>query len=97
MSILEAMGCGLPVVITKQCHFPEVEQVQAGKINDGDATELSEIIMELLDNPQLCKKMGKSGKKLVRDKYTWDKVSDKMIGVYEEILNRQKSTGIKNR
>jgi glycosyltransferase involved in cell wall biosynthesis len=97
MSILEAMGCGLPVVITKQCHFPEVEQMQAGKIIDGDATELSEIIMELLNNPQLCRKMGKAGQKLVRDKYTWDEVADKMIGVYEEILKKQKSTGISNR
>lgn len=97
MSILEAMGCGLPVVITKQCHFPEVEQMQAGKIIDGDANELSEIILELLNNPQLCRKMGKAGQKLVRDKYTWDDVTDKMIGVYEEILNKQKSTGTKNR
>jgi glycosyltransferase involved in cell wall biosynthesis len=92
MSILEAMCCGLPVVITKQCHFPEVEKMQAGKIINGDAVELSEIIMELLDNPHLCRKMGEAGKKLIRDRYTWDIAADKMIGLYEEILNEQKSS-----
>ena len=83
------MGCGLPVVITNQCHFPEVEQMQAGKIIDGDADELSETILELLDNPKLCRKMGQAGKELVRDRYTWDKAADKMIELYEKILSKK--------
>jgi glycosyltransferase involved in cell wall biosynthesis len=97
ISILEAMGCGLPVIITNQCHFPEVEQMQAGKITDGDAAQLAEIIMELLDNPKLCRQMGQAGKELVRDRYTWGKAADKMIELYEKILNKQKLTDLQNR
>lgn len=86
ISVLEAMACGLPVVITKQCNFPEVEELGAGKVIDTDATQLSDALIELLDNPDLCKEIGNRGKRLVAEKYTWDKVADKMITVYEKIL-----------
>lgn len=94
MSILEAMICGLPVVISKECHFPEIAKAQAGRIIECDAEELSETIIELLNNPELCRRMGISGKKLVKDKYTWDKAANKMIQQYEEILKYHASTGI---
>lgn len=93
MSTLEAMACGLPVVITKDCHFEEVEQMQAGKVIDGNLAELSEALIQLLADRPLCEKMGKAGKKLVTDKYTWDKAADKMIDCYEEILNGQRIPG----
>lgn len=93
MSTLEAVACGLPVVITKDCHFEEVEQMQAGKVIDGNLAELSEALIQLLADRPLCEKMGKAGKKLVTDKYTWDKAADKMIDCYEEILNGQRIPG----
>lgn len=89
ISILEAMACGLPVVITKQCNFPEVEEVGAGKVIDADVDHLSEALIELLDNPELCKEMGNRGKRLVIEKYTWHKVADQMITAYKEILGSQ--------
>ncbi len=89
ISILEAMACGLAVVITKQCNFPEVEEIGGGKIIDTDANHLSKAVSELLDNPELCKKMGDRGKRLVMEKYTWDKIADQMIIAYEEILGKK--------
>ena len=59
----------------------------AGKVIDTDVVHLSDALLELLDNPELCKEMGDRGKRLVMEKYTWDKVADKMIGVYEKILS----------
>ena len=35
--------------------------------------------------------MGENGRKLVLEKFIWDKIVDKMIKVYEEILNRKDS------
>jgi glycosyltransferase involved in cell wall biosynthesis len=90
ISTLEAMACGLPILITKQCNFPEVEEIGAGKIIDADIGQLSKALLELLDNPELCKEMGKRGRSLVVEKYTWDKVADKMIDAYKEILGSHK-------
>jgi glycosyltransferase involved in cell wall biosynthesis len=86
MSSLEAMACGLPLVITKQCNFPEVEQRGAGRVIDPDTDSLAKALMGLLDHPDLCNQMGQNGKRLVEEKFTWDSVADKMIAAYEEIL-----------
>lgn len=89
MAILEAMICKLPVIITKQCNFPEVTEVGAGNEIDPNVEQLTGALGNLLGNPELCKKMGEKGRKLVLEKYTWDKTADKMIKVYEEIVNRK--------
>ncbi len=89
MAILEAMICKLPVIITKQCNFPEVTEVGAGNEIDPNVEQLTGALSNLLGNPELCKKMGEKGRKLVLEKYTWDKTADKMIKVYEEIVNRK--------
>lgn len=84
---MEALACGLPVVITRQGNFPKVEEMGVGKVIDSDTDKLSEALIELLDNSELRKLMGRRGKRLVMEKYTWDKVADKMITAYEEILS----------
>ncbi len=90
MSILEAMVCGIPVVITTGCNFSEVEKIGAGRVVNADVDSLSKALMEFLDNTELCKKAGNRGRKLVMEKYTWDKVADKMIMAYKEILTTHK-------
>ncbi len=97
ISILEAMACALPVVITKKCNFPQVESAQAGRIINNNVTELTNTLTELLDNPELRNNLGASGEKLVRDEYTWDKLADKMINCYEEIINNHKNPQTLNR
>ena len=63
VAILEAMLSGLPVVISRQCGFKEVEKINAGRIVDIDAMTISETLIELLDNPRACKEMGERGKR----------------------------------
>lgn len=89
MAILEAMICKLPVVITRQCNFPEVAEYEAGIVSEPDLKQLTEALNTLLNNSKLCKKMGENGRILVLENFTWDKIADKMIKVYEDILNRK--------
>jgi len=90
MAILEAMICKLPVIITHQCNFPEVAEVCAGRVINPNVEQLTETMIELLNNPQLCKKMGENGHKLILKKYTWNKIADQMIKLYEDVLLRKK-------
>lgn len=87
ISTLEAMACGLPVVITKGCNFPEVEKTGAGWVCDADVHDVSKALIELLRDPAMCKEMGKKGKRLVTEKFTWDRVADKMLTTYERIVH----------
>lgn len=86
MALLEAMLCGLPVIISPQCNFPEVEMAQAGKVVDVDVNPLAKALLELLKNSEACKEMGRRGAKLVRAEYTWDIVADKMLALYEGLV-----------
>ena len=86
VAVLEAMACGLPVIISRQCNFQEVEDRGCGRVIDTDAGEISDAIAALLDNPGLSKEMGFLGQQLVRESYSLDTIADKMIKAYREVI-----------
>lgn len=86
MTILEAMVCRLPVIITNQCNFPEVRENEAGLVINPSTDELVKAITKLLENSALSKEMGENGRKLVLEKFTWDKIADKMINLYKNAI-----------
>lgn len=88
LAVLEAMYSGLPVVISRQCGFQEVEEINAGRVVDIDAGKLAETLIELLDNPRACKEMGERGRRFVESgEYRWDVIAGKILSVYEKIVN----------
>ena len=40
----------------------------------------------MLDNPDLMKKMGETGKRRVEKFYTWDHIAKKTFEVYKKVL-----------
>ncbi|MCL0066618.1 glycosyltransferase [Thermodesulfovibrionales bacterium] len=86
MAILEAMICGLPIIITHPCNFPEVAEAEAGIVIDPDPEQLAEALTRLLDNPQLREEMGGNGRRLIKERFTWDKIADQMIQLYQSML-----------
>lgn len=88
MAVLEAMVSGLPVIITRQCHFPEVAEAEAGLVIEPEVGQLATAMEKLLDEPQLRQEMGGNGRRLVNEKFTWDKIADQMIEMYDEVLKR---------
>lgn len=91
MSILEAMTCKLPVIITKECNFDEVEEAGAGLLIESCEDSLWKALISLLDNSKICLEMGTRGRNLVLEKFTWDKIADQMLRIYKDILESRKS------
>ncbi len=89
ISILEAMASGLPVIITKQCNFPEVEKSNAGIVINPRIDELADAMTKLIGSNEIMKEMGENGKKLVGEKYNWKIISEKMFYLYQEILAKE--------
>lgn len=89
MAILEALACGVPVLIMRQCHFPEVAEAKAGIVIDPDPDQLAEALTKLLDNPELRKEMGANGRRLVTERFTWDKIVEQMIELYRNVLRNR--------
>lgn len=88
MSVIEAMACGTPVVISNMVGIHrEVEDNNAGIVTENKVDSLLVAIKSLLDNQELSKKYSDNGKQFVTRYYDIDKVADMMIREYENILS----------
>lgn len=82
MAITEALACGTPVVITDQCHFPEVGSADAGVIVAVDAAEVAKGLASVLSNPAKARTMGENGRRLVLEKFTWPAIAHATLEGY---------------
>lgn len=91
MAITEAMGCGLAVVISENCHFSEVAEVGAGRMVKLDAKELAEALRHAITNPDTREKMGAAGRALVKLRFTWPRIAEQAVKAYERVLGQSAS------
>jgi len=82
MAITEVMACGLPVVISEPCHFPEVREAGAGEVVPLDARAIADALERVLQDPQQRQRMGQAGRELVRSRYTWPHIAEQCVRAY---------------
>lgn len=77
----EAMGHGLPCVVTPSCGMPElVEDGVTGRIvPPGAPQRLAEVLSELFHDPETLEGMGRAGHAKVTSMSRWDDVADRMV------------------
>ncbi len=93
IAITEALACGTPVVISEGCHFPEVAEVGAGKVVSLNAAKIAAALQEVLRNPEIQRSMGRAGREIVADRYTWPKIAQRTDEAYERALRRRSGVG----
>lgn len=86
ISIIEALACRLPVVISPQCHFNEVAEVGAGEIANVEPSEISTAISRLIEDENSRKRAGEAGRALVLAHFTWPKIAATTINAYAHAL-----------
>ena len=91
MSVLEAMAAGVPSVITEGCNFPEAAEAGAARVVPADAEAFAAALAAVLAAPAESKTMGEQGRKLVRDRYTWDCVAKQMVDACERLSRGPRS------
>ena len=87
MTITEAMSMGLPVVITRTCRFPGVEEAGAGEVVDLDADGISEALLKIIRDSDWRERAGRAARELVLENYTWPRIAEKSIGAYTRVLS----------
>jgi glycosyltransferase involved in cell wall biosynthesis len=91
IAVAEAMAAGLPVVISDQVNIhSEISQANAGIVTRCDADEVAGGILKILNNDSLRAEMGQNARKLVFDKFTWDKIADEMVESYKKIIEEHR-------
>ena len=94
IAVVEAMACGLPVVISNRVNiWREVAEAGAGVITDCEPSQVAEAILKLVDDRGLRMKMGKNGKRLVEENFTWSRTAERMIEVYTKIRQANINAG----
>lgn len=88
VAILEALACGLPVVISAECHFPEVHETGAGLVTELNAGKTAEGLLDIVNNPQKRRSLAENALRLVRERYTWPEIARRSVVAYEETLSR---------
>ncbi len=88
--VLEASASGLPVIATKVGEVPQI--ILDGKtgilIDPKDVNSLHNSIKIMLEDPKLCKNMGKLARQHIEENYTEDAISNKIENFYSEVLMR---------
>jgi glycosyltransferase involved in cell wall biosynthesis len=87
VATLEAMACSRPVILTRQCNFPEVAQHQAGLVIEPDERQLERSLIDMLTLTARDRAaMGARGRELVRSQYSLTSVASSMAETYEWLL-----------
>jgi len=86
MVVVEAMAAEKPVVITKGVGISkEVEAAGAGIVIEKDEKQLTEAILRILNNPDLAKKIGERGKRLVETEFSWPEIASRFMEAYKNL------------
>jgi glycosyltransferase involved in cell wall biosynthesis len=88
LAVTEAMACEAPVVISRNCHFPEVAEVGAGIITELDAREIAAAMQQILGDREAAGRMGRAGREVVMARFTWPIVGRRMIDAYRRVLGK---------
>lgn len=87
IAVLEALGMAKPVIVTRQCNFPEIASRGCGWVIDPDASQLESSLAEALLTPRrTLGLMGNHGRQLVQERYSWDAVGRQMADAYDWVL-----------
>lgn len=85
LPLLEAMACGIPVIVSDIPPLREVSGDAALAFSPEDYTELASKIRMVISSESLRAEMVKRGLERVRE-YSWKKVADSTIKTYERAL-----------
>jgi glycosyltransferase involved in cell wall biosynthesis len=84
LAVLEAMSVGVPVVISTECHFPEVAAGGAGLVTPLDAGAIADALLRVLSDDRFRG----VGRRMVADRYNWAAVAAETIRAYEGAMPR---------
>lgn len=87
--MLEAMGCGTPVITSNTSSMPEVSGGKAKIVDPYQPQQITEAIFELMNDPSLRQKLVDEGLQQAA-KFTWKNMAKDVKAIYEEITSKQK-------
>ncbi len=92
LTVLEAMACGAPVVVSDATSLPEVAGDAALTVDARDVEEIVQAVKELLHNPLLRNSLIEKGFKQV-ERFSWERTARETQSVYEDVCRTTPARG----
>jgi len=89
---LEAGISGTPVLLTDQCGFDQIAEVNGGMIVSPSESGIYQGLIDMLGDRKKLRIMGANLQKFAQQNYTWDSTITKFIDLYTTILNERQRT-----
>ena len=87
MSVLEAMACGRPVVVTDDGGLRYIVADEGGRrVPVGNPDKLAAALIEILKDPTLSQSMGDFNRRQAESLYAWDRVIDRIEALYDDVM-----------
>ncbi len=87
--IAEALASGTPVITTKGTPWKELVENKCGWWIDIGVEPLAEALTKAMNlSSEERQAMGQRGRRLIEQNYSWDKIGNEMLSVYEWILGK---------
>jgi len=83
----EYMACTLPMIMSNFADWQRIFKECAVFADPYGSEDIADKILYLLENPDKAKQFGERGRQLVREEYSWENESKKLLKVYEELYN----------
>jgi len=86
--LMEAQATGLPVISTYHSGIPEgvLDGKSSFLVPEKDVDALAEKIEYLIEHPEIWADMGKTGRKYVEEKYDINKLNQKVVEIYQNLI-----------
>ncbi len=84
LAVLEALACGVPVVISTECHFPEVATAAAGVVTSLDPAAIADGLLAVLADPSFRAR----ATPFIAERYNWMTVAAATVDAYRGRVGR---------
>jgi glycosyltransferase involved in cell wall biosynthesis len=85
VTVLEACACGTPVISTTACGIADLVE-RFGYVVDLSVKDMCGAMFRILNDEKMRAEFGAEGKRLVREELNWDKISQRMDQIYNDVI-----------
>lgn len=95
---LEAMACKVPVIVGDTGGFREIvrHNLDGIRVSPGNEEDLANAILSLLSDPLKAEQIKNKGYRRAIEDFSWDRVAENTIYVYNEVLSEYKNSSWKD-
>ncbi len=85
MSVLEALACATPAVVSTECHFPDLANAGAGFVVAADVQPTATALLSLLQDEPARRRAAAAARQLIVTKYSVQAVANRLIEQYRAL------------